>query len=375
MNITAKAPLWLGSGFSDLIVRPSTYSHVNEAFGGCWSADFTLGEGRLEAESWLEEGLGRHVETRNDQGYVRWSGFVNSVKVTVEGLTVTRGPLLDTVNQLVLIWSDVDPTPSPSTVGLPTAVTVNNADSQARWSVLAQAVDGGEGTPSEGAQNANAYLANHKVPGLTHHLTTGVGGLSVTVGCLGYVHYLRYPFTFTAASGEANATDKVDLVLVGHPNTSWLTFDNANVDVNTIQVKLYEDAYTPGLDVIRDVVAQGGSGYARWLFGVYPDFDVRYHAAPTGYEYQRRLSDLRGKTETLGGVEVDPIDVMPGKWLLVSDLLPGREYPPPDIHDDPRSMFIESVTYRMPHSAEMEGGTTERLTAMPSRLGLVGVSA
>ena len=79
MNLIAKAPLWLGQGFSDLIVKPNSYNHVLEAFGGCWSAQFTLGESRLQAENWLEEGLGRHIETRSDVGYLRWSGFVNSV--------------------------------------------------------------------------------------------------------------------------------------------------------------------------------------------------------------------------------------------------------------------------------------------------------
>ena len=106
------------------------------------------------------------------------------------------------------------------------------------------------------------------------------------------------------------------------------------------------------------------------LFGVYDDRVPVYEQVPTTIEYYQKLSEDFVTFES--GLKVDPIDVLPGKWLYFTDLFIGE--PEADtLSEDIRAMFIESVKYTYPQGLVLSGGKTDSLTQKLAKLGLAGI--
>lgn len=379
ISIVAAGPLWRPSTDTwHLTHQISNYTHTLEAVGGYWSAQFTIQGGRHLIDDWLQDGLGRHIEVFDDTLTKCWEGFVDRLTVNYGPLSVVRGPLMDVANRVGLAYSTVDTSTDPPTVGIRDWTGyVNDTDSQALWGILPKVLSTGGVTPPDAAAIQNTYLTLHALPATSKQLQTDAGSeTSVTVDCFGYVHWLNWPYNSTT-TGEIDADAKILDVLGDTPNAAWLVYNTDHVDANTLEVPAYEIDLNLAWAVIKDVVARGDATYARWLFGIYGNREVFYHAAPTMVEYQERLSQSRSLIEHADGdqvYEVYPWRVVPGQWIIFPDFLIGQATEL-DLHDDPRAMFIERVKYNAPWGLELNGSTVDTLDALLAQKGLGGVGA
>jgi len=182
---------------------------------------------------------------------------------------------------------------------------------------------------------------------------------------LGYRHYLgAYIHQNTTAATVAINT-KIQQVLASDPNTLFPT-DYSGIEANAFLVNQYENDNRVADDVIRDMVEIGGAASnERWLFGIYDDEKARYAAIPTTPLYQHRIADKYRRIEKYGtGELVRPWDVEPGQFLFFPDFLIGRTQPT-SLRDDPRYLFIESVSFSTPYEIQINGS---QLSTIPQLL-------
>ena len=377
ISIVSEVPLWRdGTNEWRLTDQVHKYQHIIEALGGYWSAQFTIRGGRALMDDWLQDGLGRHIEVYDDSLTQIWEGFVNKLTVNYGPLAAIRGPLLDIANRVAVIYSAIEYDEDGNTVVGTRAITdnVNDADSQTLWGVVPQLLNTGGVELLDAEAIRDTYMENHKSPRTGKEWRSDASSeTSVTVDCLGYVHWLNWAYRGLGTDTE-NANIKIANILVDTPNAAWLAFDTENVDANTLQVSAWDDDYNIAWNVIKSVVARGDAAYARWLFGVYAGREVFYEAAPTTLEYQQRLSQPRPRIERTGGDEVYPWNVLPGKWLMFPDFLIGQAAEL-SLRDDPRAMFIEQVKYTAPWDLYLKGGAVDTLGALIAQLGLSGIGA
>jgi hypothetical protein len=357
---------------------PEDYTHTIQAFGGFWSASFSIAGGQAEIDDWMESGLGRHIVTYDDALGVAWEGFVNAFTASYGPLEIKRGPLLQIGNETNLIYSTMDTSVTPPTVGLRAATGwADDTTSQADYGILQRVLSTGGTTAADAAQIRNMWLAENAQPLNSHNWTSGKGSTPrVKVECLGYVHWLNYVYNQTAVSGTGNASTKVAAILnaTNNPNNSWLPYDVAHIATNALQVPLWENDNRIALDILKEIAARGDGSLNRWLFGVYEDRKAYYQAAPATVEYYHSLSDPAQRITTPPGQPVYYWNVRPGKWLLFNDFLVGHSAPA-NMRDDPRYMFIESVTYSAPWGLRLRGGRAETLAQLLAQKGLSGIGA
>jgi len=379
VTVTASSPLWRTTdGYTeDLSGQVQSYNHVLAALGGYWSCTFTIAADRVIADDWIERGLGRHIEIRDDVLDIIWEGFVNRLTISYGPLAVVVGPLLNVANRIRLVYSTIytDPDTGEQVIGdrIATADT-NDTDSQDLYSIIPKVLSSGGVEAAEADYIRDTFLAERAWPKVTKDVTGSAQQTVITCECLGYVHFLNFPYN-SAATGTQNANVKISAILADTPNIAWLVFGTTGIDANTLQVQAYEDDDAIALNVIRSIVAKGDASANRWLFGVFANREVHYCAAPTAIEYIQRLTSEGTQYETFDGSgTVYPWNIEAGKWLLFPDFLIGRT-PMTNPNEDVRSMFIEQVTYTAPWQVQLKGGTTDRLAQILGRLGLAGVGA
>ena len=376
LSVNVYDSLLNGGQFRHRLNRPEGYTHMSQANGGFWSAQFSLSGDVMEADEWLEEGLMRHIVVFDEALGKCWEGFVNQVTVVYGTLTVARGPLLDVANNVALYYSTVDNTTIPPTVGL-RALTPYATDttSQTVYGIRRKILSTGGCVPADALVIRSTYLADNAYPAVTKTWASGEGSPPiVTVNCLGYAHWLDYPYNQTVATASVTTTAKILLILAANPNIAWLPFTTTGITTPAAPANVdhYENDYNLAWDLIMDCVNRGDTNQARWLFGVYGDLAASYVIAPTTAEYHQRLTDRAQRITTPVGTEVPPWSVLPGKWLLFPDLLVARA-PTVSMQDDPRTMFIESVTYTAPNQLSLTGGRLDTLSQLLAQKGLSGV--
>jgi len=282
---------------------------------------------------------------------------------------VTVGPLMDVANDVAVVFTSTDTTTEPPTSGMQiTTPYSGDSDSQDAYGVRKIVVS------TSGCEDADAYalrdtyLAQNKEPKTSQEFALGGGSApTVSLECLGYVHMLNYPYN-AETTGTQDADAKIKAVLAADPNS---LFGTDNVGSNTLQVKAWENENVLALNVIKGIVAKGDASQNKWLFGVYADREACYEQAPGGVTYLHYLRQNTG-IQTAQKQKAAPWDVLPGKWLYFPDFLPGRERPD-DLWEDPRALFIESVTYTAPYGVSVQGSTLDRYSQQLARLGLGGM--
>lgn len=370
------SPSPIAATFLPFHIDPSSLTVTSQAFGGYWSAQFTAEMNRSEMENWLDIGLGRDVKIISDAPRTIWVGFVNAITASLGSLSITRGPLMEVANSVQVRYSPLDTATSPPVTGVTTFTTAStDATSIALYGTLSKVIQGGNVTDADAAQIQQLVLESRRFPKMTKSFSSeATGDFSLSVNCLGYVHRLDYPYSVdTAGTSDANA--KIAAVIAANPNIAWLPFDVAYLTTNTFQVPTADPEGSIGLNVIKSTTILGDAAQNRWLFGVYRDLECHYEAAPTAIEYLVHLSDSAVRITSMTGTEVKPWEVLPGKWAYVPDFLMGRSPGTDDLQEDPRALFIESVTYTAPVAVSLQGGTTDRLDQLLAQRGLAGASA
>lgn len=349
----------------------NSYNHTKNANGGYVSAEFNLSANPEVVNDWLEDGLMRHVEVYGPTQV--WEGFVNEIEIAYGSLmSVRRGPVMEISNRVKVVYQTVSYDTNPPIPSSPGETDyANHSDSQEIYGVLETILSMGETTETLAEQGRDVYLDEMAWPETSPDnisLPASGGGLSITVRCLGYSALLeRYVYNQTAVSGYLNASDKVEDILQADPNT---LFGNTNLSTNTLQVPAYENDNAPAGGLIKTIADLGDSSDNRWLFGVYNQFEVVYAVAPSTHEYQLRLSSTQASLEDGYGNPIPPWMAQPGKWLLITDLLPIKPVPGSPTRQDPRLVFIESLTYAAPRSLRLTGSKITKARQFLTRMGI-----
>ena len=370
-TIQVNQPVWLGTtAVDDLRRQASSYKHKILANGGFGQADIVMNVSKTEAENWAMEGLGRDIVVFGDDLQIIYNGFVNSIVAELGTLSFVRGPILDIANDVTVAYQTASYATNPPISGYrATTAAATDSSSQTDFGILERTLSGGQSDATEAAQIRDTYLEENKDPQTSHKVkTSGKQGPTLKLSCEGYYGFFdRYYYTQTVSSGQINASTKIQRVITADPS-SRLSTDFGNIGTNTLQVGGYENGDKTGLAIIKDVVSRGDSSDNRYLLGVYENRKITYGAIPTDIAYELRLHDPEKRIKTIGGQEVFPWQVRPGKWLFHPDFLTGfsNQFDTTDPRNDPRVMFIESVVYSTVFGLELNGqkiGTLDQMLA------------
>ena len=358
------------------ITQYSALSFVHKAIGGFWSGECSIPANQIEAEWWLENGVGMHIEMVDPGANVVWAGFVNSLSLTMAGLSITKGPLLETGNRCIVSYAPLDTTPAEPTLGTRTDTAVGeNDDSQRKYGILYAYLSTGGVTDIEALQIRDLFLAENSEPKLSRSLSLSGSGQasSLSLDCAGYVQtFSQWPYNQTLPFGLGNLSTKLAAVLDADPNNLFSSA-NALITANAIQVSRWESKDRDAWTIIQGLVDLGDITDVRYLFQVGEGQYVTYAPMPTSIEYHQRITDNRQTITTPTGQIVPPWNVQAGKWVLVPDFLVGSSLSA-DLRTDYRAMFAEQVTFTSPDGLELQGGDADRLAQVLARKGLDGLS-
>jgi len=360
---------WLGA----ITEQVSRYTHELRAHGGYWQATISFGARIDVAEEWLDTGLARHVETYDEAAAMCFEGFVDMVQMDVGGYSITRGPLTELANRAALVFSALDTSVTPPRAGPRARTGVNNnSASQERYGIHYKVLTASSILAADSLQLRDAYLADASYVATDRRLT--IGGTttpSVTLTIKGYVHMLDYPYN-NALTGNTTIAAKVPLVLAGEPN-GLFTGTPQSVAANATAVEAAESEDNGGWSVLTTLCGYGDSAYNRYVCTVGAGRAFAYAALPTTTAYQLVLRDPRQPITTVGGAEVRPWNVQAGQWLFLPDMLIGRVPASTPLREDPRALYIESLTYDAPVGLTITGGRADTITQRLARLGLAGI--
>lgn len=343
----------------------SSYTDTTSVTIGYDNASFSINDTINELENWIIDGLGRHIECFTEANTKRWEGFVNQVQVSLGALSYTRGPLLSVTNKSLLRYVDFTSGNSSSTSFL------EDAESQALFGVREKIISTGRVSSTTASNILNTYLRENKYPESTQSLGDG-GTLNIQISCLGYGHMLDYSYNNSGTS-TYTASEKIVDVLEEEPNSIFST-DYSRIEENTLSVFEFEDGDRTASDVIKSIVSIGDdTTNNRMIFGIYEDRIAEYRTIPSTILYTQRLNDVGVNLKSSVSDEVKPYDVKVGQWVRFTDFLVGKDVPTSTFKEDPRVMFIESVTYTAPYGISISGGKTDTLTQQLAKLGLGGI--
>lgn len=377
LSVAVHEPLASGTDFLfELSSQINSYEHDVEAMGGYWSARMQMTDRQNVLEDWYENGLARRIVTYSPDGEPIWEGFVNEISISMGGLSIRLGPVIDIANKVKLVYSTFDTTSSAPVAGIRAETAyAENSTSQDTYGILTTVLSSGGATATTATELRDEYLRLYAVPQVDQERKFGGGSNtpSITLDCLGYVHYFdTYKYNQTVSSGTQNLSVKLAAILAAEPNT-FVNHSTALIATNTTAVPAYENDDKTAWALIKDLVAMGDVSDNKYVFGVGTDRYCAYGAIPTEAEYFQRLADPGQKVYASNGMIIQPWAVQPGKWILATDFLIGRVADSAAIEDDPRAMFIESVVFRHPNQISLRGAKVRRLDQKLARLGLAGI--
>ena len=292
LSVIATPPIWATTTAwtENLTAQLSTYRHEIQAIGGYWQASIQVQAAVEELNDWLQNGLGRDITAYDEAGLIVWQGFVDRMTFNFGPVSAVHGPLTEIANRVNLVYSTVDTSTTPPTMGTQRRVGLaNDLTSQERWGIWTKILSTGGATAANALQLRDSYLAEHAAPRTTL-AHSGGGEPSVTLDCLGYVHLLKaYPYN-SAATGSTTAGAKLQAILAADPSTRFAT-DYSQMSANALAVKAYENDNNLGWDLAKGLVALGDAADNRWNFGVYAHRQAYYAVAPTTIAYYQRIYD------------------------------------------------------------------------------------
>jgi hypothetical protein len=359
------------SGLQDEV---DAYQHTIAALGGYESASFSINDRLDKLEDWLDR-LGYHVEVYSPDLVLIWEGFINRISLNLGGLAVVRGNLTDIGNRVECIYSTVDTTTTPPTVGMRARTdTVNDPTSQGRYGIIQKILSVGGATQVTAEQIRDTWLNENAEPETSQSYSSGGGQTNVTVDCVGYYKFLDlYAYNQTANTGTLNVSTAIQNAIAANLNALFST-DYTLITANTLQTQRYVNDDDTAWGYIKYLTSQGDASDNRYLFGIYAGRRAVYEVQPTDTAYLQRITDNRQDVETPTGQIVKPWDVLPGRWLLYPDFLVGR-ITPANKRDDSRYEFIERVTYTAPWALSHTGSKVSTLPQKLAKLGLGGTGA
>lgn len=386
-------PLGVSVVFYDAIARGMTplgtiltdamigYSHKISAVGGFDTATISLAANLNTVETWLEQGIGRHVEVYSENNVLVWEGFVDSIDVQAAGLSLTRGPMMDVSNRVSVMYTPIlDATTDPAIMGATTETTIqDDEESHGKYGILETVLNGGnmldDGTTNDAESVRDVFLAENSEPKTASSLAIGnAGAVALTLNCKGYFYYMeKYVYNDGTYNYSVTCTAKIENVLGADPNGIFSS-DYSQMGTNAALTTGLEATNRTAWDIIKETLTIGDGADARWTFGIYEGRRPVYAAIPSTVFYLYSIYSERNIITLQNGQAVQPWAVRPGKWALVPDFLAGKIESIPELHKDSRAIFIESVDFTAPYSVTLTGAQVSTLPQILAMLGYGGIS-
>lgn len=364
------------------IKKMQSYSHELSNDWGYKSISLTIGGSQTYLDDWYEKGIGRHIEVYNTAGQVIIAGFVNRVTLTSGTMQASRGPLIDVCNRASVIYTPIiDTSVAPPITGAEkSTVIAEDDDSQAKYGILEKVLSGGQllddGTTDEAEDYRDRYLDENREP------DTGDKGISIgnngdpaiQLEILGYYAWLDLYIYSAITTGTTTISAKMQAVLGADPN-GIISTDYSDIETNNLLTAAYDNDNRTAKTIIEEMVQRGNDTTdERRIFGVFDNQKVVYRTIPDDFTYYYKISSRNQYIRLYSGGEngaiVKPWDVQAGKWLFIGDFLPGRFTDTTNKKDDPRAMFIESVSFSAPHGLSINGIGVSELPQYLAKLGV-----
>ena len=388
-------PRWYNPGFDpfwreitnlDLSNKALGYTHKILADGGFDIANLSIADSYDRAFEIYSRGLGYTLLVLDQNGKEVWFGVINKITFSQGNITSSIGPLMEIVNDLVVVYTplyvDIDPVEKGEKTF---TAQLQNASSILKYGVHQAVYNAGEAavtaTYNAAEQLQVAYLNEVAFPSDDEQSIgfSATGSVSISFECVGLRYYLqKYWYnsvllTGTTTISASGAASKLNLVLDADPN---LVIAIRDFDSNSVVVGSLEDQYRLGSSIIGEMVSLGGvsPNFYRYTFGVYEDRTAKYKQIPLTAKYEFRQTEssqiyLYGTNQV-----VYPWDLRPANWLVSKNSFPGDPIVSPYVErNDPRVMFIEDVTYTAPYNFSVNGSRAGRLSQMIAQMGLSGV--
>lgn len=372
---------------------PTQLSWSIQANGGYQTCTWAITGAMPDLERWLEEGLGAHVEIRDETDMIRWEGRVNQIQATAGGLRWTWGPLLSIANQVAVRYNVVDTSTTPPTSNEQAWYGwAEQADSQARYGIAPKILSAGDMTLASATAVATTWAQNEAWPKMSSDVALGAqaGQVQVQFQAAGYYMWLSYPYAQTAATGAILDSTKVAAILDADPNGF---FTSANADISPSVAAAHNVAQYEGQDrAAWDLIAECGylldtniyRSIARVGVGRHFTFQpAQGYDAATGQgqdlDYLISLGESgHWQVRTANGALVRPWAVDAGTFAMLTDLLPGRDFMNTVVpywwQQDPRLMFIERVQFTAPDQVQLQSGLVTDPNLAIKRWGLGGLA-
>ena len=369
------APPWSNSGYAtDHTQDVTSYDHTHAALGGFWSANLTMRLPLHDLEDWLQYGVGRQVQVKGRGTKTAWEGIVNRVTVNVGGYNMTVGPYLDIANKVKLAYSIFLQLGGGNATGIRVVTEpTSNLPSQAKYGILAKVFSVGGIDSSAVAGLQAMLLERYSQPPRSEDLNlpgdTGLRYIDLKLECIGYAHLFgKYTYSSSTA-GTQNLSAKLAAIVAAEPNALF----SSSVATNTIQVPAGQTDDAEAWGLIKAMIAMGDTSLNRYTFGVYENRRVTYKAVDNNVVYVRPLREGASVIQDAQGGLLQPWEVRPGSYVLVTDLLPGKPVAS-DLNAEQRAIFADTVQYRMPDSLVINGAHAFRIEQRMAQMGLSGVS-
>lgn len=364
-----------GSKIDSLTDEVSSYQHSVAADGGYISASFALDGNRVDVESWMANGIGRHIEVYSPDGSIIWEGFVNQIESTMGNVTSSIGPLVNIGNRVSVMYTPIiDIGTDPPTTGVSTETVIEeNLRSQAKFGIWEKVVNTGNVFDADAEYIRDLYLKENAYPEANTSVALGSEGsiASVTVNCRGYIDWFGYVYNYDSVI-STTTDEKLKDILAADPNGIFST-QYGDIKYNGVLVPEGEDTNRDAKTIIDEIISFGGGTDDRWLFAIYGGRRAYYYAASTTIDYIYSISETGQRLETIGMATVPPWDAKPGKWALLPDYLYGAGADTFDIFSDPRTFLIEQVDFTAPDQVSLSGGKTRKMSQYLAKLGLGGI--
>ena len=366
---------WRGSNrFVDHSQDVTSYDHSHAALGGFWSANLTMRLPLHDLEDWLEYGVGRQVQVKGRGTKLAWEGIVNRVSVNVGGYSMTVGPYLDIANKVKLAYSIFLQLGGGNATGIRVVSDyTSNLLSQSKYGILAKNFSvGGIDTAAVAGLQA-MLLERYSQPPRSEELSlpgeTGLRYIDLKLECIGYAHlFQKYTYSSTTA-GTQNLSAKLAAIVAAEPNALF----SSSVATNTIQVPATQNDDAEAWGLIKALIALGDTSLNRYTFGVYEGRRATYKPVSNSVVYVRPLREGASVIQDAQGGLLQPWEIRPGCYVLVTDLLPGKPVAS-DLNDEQRAIYADTVQYRMPDSLVINGAHAFRVEQRMAQMGLSGVS-
>lgn len=207
-----------------------------------------------------------------------------------------------------------------------------------------------------------------------YDLTNGEDIVSISnVSESGWLHWRKKAVVFYAPAGCTTVR-----IYLWCTERKWhfVKFDavsckewSAALASNSTLVPAYEDRVRTSWAVIRELLGYGDYLSRAYNWGIYADRRVSFGVVPEVEEYLVSVSDVGRGYTTLSGSEVKEYNLLPGKWLLITDVLVGEQES--NLRRNPRAMFIEIVKYNAQSGATLNPGKFGTIKQDLARLGLL----